>query len=107
MVHKTGQLNETIPVFELNLKPGQNLRESNFAHISQYHLLVVMTNSLENDYPSKKYETTVYKELKRALKKRSHVSLLIGGSKELFRVYNEMQGTWCIIGYQTIKLNQI
>ena len=52
-------------------------------------LVIVLSHSLEQDYPSKAKELAVLKEIQKALRRRSYVSLLKGGARELFKVYNE------------------
>ena len=39
---------ETIPVFELEVTNGQQLKEQHFAGLVGYQLVVVLTNSLQN-----------------------------------------------------------
>ena len=55
-----------------------------------YQLVIVLSNSLEVDYPQKREERIVFEEVCRALKKRSFLTLLKGGAKELFRAYGEL-----------------
>lgn len=80
-----------VPVVELNVTHGQRLRESSFAAFTKYHLVLVLSNSLDLEYPGKEEERQLYNAVNSALKKRSHVSLLHGGAKELFRVYGEIR----------------
>ena len=68
------------------------MKEHHFASLVDFQLVIVLTNSLEVEYPSKKHEKAVYAELCRALRRRSYVGILKGGAKELFRAYHEMQG---------------
>ena len=42
---------ETIPVFEVDLQPGQHLREQYFGNLEGYQIVVVLSNSLEIEYP--------------------------------------------------------
>ena len=73
------------------MKPGQSLSERTFSgEMDQYQLVIVLSNSLEVDYPQKRDEKIIYAEVCRALRKRSYVTLLKGGAKELFRVYGEL-----------------
>ena len=77
-----------MPVFELDLQPNQNLKEHHFGSMSGYSLVIVLSNSLEVDYPSRAHEVAIYKKVCSALRKRSQVGLLKGGAKELFRDYS-------------------
>ena len=79
-------------MFELDLTPASNLKESHFAELASYQLVVVLSNSLEVEYEGKEHEKAVYEKVQKALKRRSFVGLLKGGSKELFRFYNEVLG---------------
>ena len=42
---------EILPVFELDLQPGQQLREQYFKNLEGYQIVVVLSNSLEIEYP--------------------------------------------------------
>ena len=78
------------PVFELDLQPGQKLNERVFNELTGYQLVIVLTNSLEVEYPHKQEEKAVYDEVCRALFRRSYVGLLKGGAKELFQHHQEL-----------------
>ena len=69
-----------MPVFELDLQVGQHLREHHFDSMSGYSLVIVLSNSLEVEFPSKKHESAVYEKVCHALRKRSQVGLLKGGA---------------------------
>ena len=52
--------------------------------------MIVLSNSLEVDYPQRREERIVFEEVCRALKKRSFLTILKGGAKELFRAHQEL-----------------
>ena len=66
------------------------MTEKTFSGMNGYQLVIVLSNSLEVEYPGRREEKIIFDEVSRALRKRSYVGVLKGGARELFRVYGEL-----------------
>ena len=73
-------------VAELDLFKGQNISEKTFDSLNGYHIVIVLTHSLEVDYPGRDKEKIAFEAVCQAMKKRCYVGLLYGGATELFKV---------------------
>ena len=73
-------------VAELDLFKGQNITESTFESLIGYHIVIVLSHSLEVDYQGRDKERKAFDLVCRALRKRCYVGVLHGGASELFKV---------------------
>lgn len=59
--------------------------------IAHLHIVFVFQESINNNYPNKKPELELYNKLTTLLCRQSNLSLLHGGAKELFKVFEKIK----------------
>jgi len=78
-------------VFDVDFMHIKKLTEASFDRLQGMHLVMVLSDSIDREYPEKAREIAGFKLIMSVLRRRSHMGLLHGGARELLRSHSALK----------------